>query len=37
MNKGERALALQAFEAYLREAPAAANAAQARQLVGVLR
>jgi Flp pilus assembly protein TadD len=37
LNKGERALALQAFEAYLREAPDAANAAQARTLVGVLR
>ena len=37
LKKGERALALQAFEAYLREAPGAANAAQARTLVGVLR
>lgn len=37
MSKGERALALQAFEAYLREVPDAANAAQARKLIGILR
>lgn len=37
MNKGERALALQALEAYLREVPNAANATQARKLIGMLR
>jgi tetratricopeptide (TPR) repeat protein len=37
MNKGQRELARQAFEAYVRSAPQAAYAAQARQLISVLR
>jgi Flp pilus assembly protein TadD len=37
MNKGERALALQALEAYLREVPNAGKAAEARKLIGMLR
>ena len=37
MSKGERTLAQQAFEAYLRAVPKAANAAQARQLLDLLR
>lgn len=37
MSRGERVLARQAFEAYLRVAPQAENAAQARQLIGILR
>ena len=37
MNRGEREQALQAFEAYLREAPQAANADQVRKLIAVLR
>lgn len=37
MNKGERALALKAFETYLRDAPDAANADEVRRLVGILR
>lgn len=37
MNRGERALALQAFEAYLREVPNAANADQTRKLIALLR
>ena len=37
MKKGERELAIQAFESYLRESPNAANAAQVQQLIGKLR
>lgn len=37
MNRGDRMLARQAFELYLRQSPNAANAAQARQLISVLR
>lgn len=37
MKKGERELAIQAFESYLRESPNAANAAQIEQLIGKLR
>ena len=37
MDKGERALALRAFETYLREAPAAANAEQVKRMIGILR
>lgn len=37
MKKGERGLAIQAFESYLRESPNAANAAQIEQLIGKLR
>lgn len=37
MNKGERALALKAFETYLRDAPDAANAGEVRRLIGILR
>ena len=37
MNRGERALALQAFEAYLREVPNASNADQTRKLIALLR
>ena len=37
MKRGDRMLARQAFELYLRQSPNAANAAQARQLVSVLR
>lgn len=37
MKKGERELAIQAFESYLRESPNAANAAQIEKLIGKLR
>ncbi len=37
MKRGDRMLARQAFELYLRQSPNAANAAQARQLISVLR
>ena len=37
IKKGERELAIQAFESYLRESPNAANAAQIEQLIGKLR
>jgi tetratricopeptide (TPR) repeat protein len=37
MNRGERELALQAFEAYLRDSPAAPNADQVRKLISMLR
>jgi tetratricopeptide (TPR) repeat protein len=37
LNKGEKALALKAFETYLRELPDAANAEQVKRLIGVLR
>jgi tetratricopeptide (TPR) repeat protein len=37
MNKGERALALKAFETYLRDTPDAANADEVRRLIGILR
>jgi Flp pilus assembly protein TadD len=37
MSKGERALALKAFESYLRDQPDAANAEQVRRLIGMLR
>jgi len=37
MQKGERELAIQAFESYLQESPNAANAAQIQQLIGKLR
>jgi len=37
MKRGDRTLARQAFELYLRQSPNAANAAQARQLISVLR
>jgi Tfp pilus assembly protein PilF len=37
MKKGERELAIQAFESYLIESPNAANAAQVKQLIGKLR
>ena len=37
MKKGERELAIQAFESYLRELPNAANAAQVEQMIGKLR
>jgi tetratricopeptide (TPR) repeat protein len=36
MNRGERALARQALEAYLHDAPNAANAVQARKLISIL-
>ena len=36
MNRGERALARQAFAAYLHDAPDAADAAQARKMIGIL-
>jgi tetratricopeptide (TPR) repeat protein len=37
LNRGERALALKAFETYLRDVPDAANAEQVKRLIGVLR
>jgi tetratricopeptide (TPR) repeat protein len=37
MKKGERAMAIQAFESYLRESPNADNAAQIEKLIGKLR
>jgi len=37
MDRGERALALKAFETYLRDKPDAANAEQVRRLIGMLR
>src|SRR5205085_1642054 len=37
LSKGDRALALQNFEAYLRDAPAAPNAEQVKKLIGTLR
>jgi tetratricopeptide (TPR) repeat protein len=37
LNRGEREQALKSFEAYLTAAPDAANAAEVRRLVGVLR
>ena len=37
MDRGERALALKAFEAYLRDKPDAADAEQVRRLIGILR
>lgn len=37
MNKGERLNAQRAFEAYLHDAPNAANAAEARKLISMLR
>lgn len=37
MDKGERDLALRAFETYLREAPDAANAEQVKRMIGILR
>ena len=37
MSKGERALALKAFETYLRDKPDAANAQEVRRLIPVLR
>jgi tetratricopeptide (TPR) repeat protein len=37
VRKGERELAIQAFESYLRESPNAANAAQIEKLIGTLR
>jgi carbon-monoxide dehydrogenase large subunit len=37
MSRGERAKAVESFEAYLAAAPDAANAAEARRLIGVLR
>ncbi|MDQ3917212.1 MAG: tetratricopeptide repeat protein [Acidobacteriota bacterium] len=37
MNKGERALALKAFETYLHDAPDAGNAEQVRRLISILR
>ena len=37
LNKGERALALKAFETYLRDMPDAANAEQVKRLLGELR
>ena len=37
MNRGERELALKAFEAYLRDSPGAANADQVRKLIVILR
>jgi Tfp pilus assembly protein PilF len=37
MDKGERALALKAFETYLRDKPDAVNAEQVRRLIGMLR
>ena len=37
LNKGERALALKAFETYLRDMPDAANAEQVKRLIGELR
>jgi outer membrane protein assembly factor BamD (BamD/ComL family) len=37
MNTGQRTLARQALELYLRLLPQAANAAEARQLLGILR
>jgi len=37
LNSGERELARQAFETYLRIAPQAANASQAKQLLSILR
>ncbi len=37
MKKGEREMAIKAFESYLRESPNAANAAQVEKLIGKLR
>jgi len=37
MKNGERELAIQAFESYLRESPNAANAVQIEQLISKLR
>jgi hypothetical protein len=37
MEEGKREQALQSFEAYLRDAPGAANAEQVRRLVSMLR
>ncbi|HEX6184719.1 MAG TPA: tetratricopeptide repeat protein [Pyrinomonadaceae bacterium] len=37
LNRGERALALKAFETYLRDMPDAANAEQVKRLLGELR
>jgi Flp pilus assembly protein TadD len=37
LNRGERALALKAFETYLRDMPDAANAEQVKRLIGELR
>lgn len=37
LEKGERELALKAFEAYLHDVPDAANAAQVQKLIGMLR
>ena len=37
LNRGERALALKAFETYLRDMPDAANAEQVKRVIGVLR
>jgi tetratricopeptide (TPR) repeat protein len=37
MNKGERERALQAFEGYLRDSPAASNADQVRKMIAMLR
>jgi tetratricopeptide (TPR) repeat protein len=37
MNKGERELALHAFESYLHDSPAASNADQVRKMIALLR
>lgn len=37
LDRGERALALKAFETYLRDMPDAANAEQVKRMIGVLR
>lgn len=37
LNRGERALALKAFETYLRDMPDATNAEQVKRMIGVLR
>jgi hypothetical protein len=37
LNRGERALALKAFETYLRDMPDAPNAEQVKRMIGVLR
>jgi tetratricopeptide (TPR) repeat protein len=37
MNKGQREMALKAFESYLREVPNATDAAQVEKLIGKLR